>query len=136
SIAHFKENAYESDDGMYYYFLILSAKSLGLENIKLNGVDLNMQLSEPDIPFKISEIDVNEYAAEGKDARGNPIKVKYWDGVIGESTEEAYFTLHFNGEGKFDYQEIKQEPTYLVKMDIGIDASIFDKAPDGFYIDL
>src|SRR5690554_7363832 len=54
SIAHFKENA-EVYGSTYYYFLILSAKSLGLENIKLNGVDLNIQLSEPDIPFEIYE---------------------------------------------------------------------------------
>src|SRR5690554_1970814 len=47
SIEDFKKNADKFGD-TYYYFLILSAKSLGLENIKLDGVDLNIQLSEPD----------------------------------------------------------------------------------------
>lgn len=135
SIAHFIENADKYGD-TYYYFLILSAKSLGLENIKLDGVDLNIQLSEPDVPFEIYDIYVDEYKAKVVDDRGREKEVKYWSRDIGVSDEEAYFTLTFDGEGEIDYQEIKQEPTYLVKIEIGIDASIFDKALDGFYIDL
>src|SRR5690554_3679864 len=74
SIANFIENPVEYD-GKYLFSLILSAKSLGSENIKLNGVDLNIQLSEPNIPFKIYNIDFKEYMAKGEDFMGNEIDV-------------------------------------------------------------
>src|SRR5690554_3392487 len=92
SIGDFIENANEFN-GTYFYSLILSAKSLGLENIKLNGVDLNIQLSEPNIPFNIYNIDVEEYATKVIDFMGQEKKVAYWDESIGESPEEVYFTL-------------------------------------------